>query len=63
MGIQISHNNSIEEILEKNISKDDTIIVYTPAVNKKNNLLQYFLQNNFFNSKKVRVIGKNFFVV
>ena len=58
MGIQISHNNSIEEILEKNISKDDTIIVYTPAVNKKNNLLQYFLQNNFLILKRSELLEK-----
>ena len=56
MGIEISHNNSIEEI--KNISKDDTIIVYTPAVNKKNNLLQYFTQNNFLILKRSELLQK-----
>ena len=58
MGIKISHNNSIEEILEKNISKDDTIIVYTPAVNKTNNLLKYFLQNNFLVLKRSELLEK-----
>ena len=47
-----------KEILEKNISKDDTIIVYTPAVNKKNNLLQYFLQNNFLVLKRSELLEK-----
>ena len=58
MGIKISHNNSIGEILKKNISKDDTIIVYTPAVNKKNNLLQYFLKNNFLVLKRSELLQK-----
>ena len=58
MGIQVSHNNSIEEILEKKLSKDDTVIVYTPAVKKKNNLLQYFSQNNFLILKRSELLEK-----
>ena len=54
-GMNIHYTEDISQILVK---KDDTLVVYTPAIDFENKELSYFLNNNYIVMKRSEVLGK-----
>lgn len=57
MGISIHFNDDINFIPQNFLNKDQTLIVYTPAVPAEHKELVYFRQNNFKIYKRAQVLG------
>ena len=58
LGIYIHFNDDIIEIDPKYLNKDDTLVVYTPAIPKHHSELNYFMANNFTVKKRSEVLGE-----
>ena len=57
LGINILFNDSFNDINSRFIDKDDTLIVYTPAIPDSNNLLIEFRSKEFNCLKRAEVLG------
>jgi len=57
MDIAIHFEDSVDLISSEFKISDDTLVVYTPAVQSTHNELQYFISNNFTIQKRAEVLG------
>jgi UDP-N-acetylmuramate--alanine ligase len=56
-GIGITFEDDLDTIPDKFMSKEDTLIVFTPAIPKDHQQLSYFRLNNFSILKRSQVLG------
>jgi UDP-N-acetylmuramate--alanine ligase len=58
-GIECYYEENIEKLKEriKNYSKEEILVIYTPAIPKTHSELIYFLNNNFIIKKRSEVLG------
>lgn len=56
LGAKVSFNESLLELAL--LLKEDTLVVYTPAISENNNLKQYFIKKEFFCLKRAQVLGQ-----
>ncbi|MFT7198150.1 MAG: UDP-N-acetylmuramate--alanine ligase, partial [Marinoscillum sp.] len=56
-GIWVHYVDDVKEIPEKFLNKDNTLIVYTPAIPKKHDELRYFQKKGFTVMKRSEVLG------
>ncbi|WP_136480053.1 UDP-N-acetylmuramate--L-alanine ligase [Cognatitamlana onchidii] len=57
LGIGIHFNDNIENIKESFLSKEKTLVVYTPAIPKHHAELRYFQDNGFKVLKRSQILG------
>ena len=57
LGIEISFHDSFDRVNPRFLSKDNTLIVYTPAIPTSNNLLSEFRGNKFTSVKRAELLG------
>lgn len=57
LGIEILFKDSFERINSRFLNKDNTLIVYTPAIPASNNLLSEFSGNKFACIKRAELLG------
>ena len=57
LGIEILFKDSFEKINSRFLNKDNTLIVYTPAIPVSNNLLSEFSGNKFACIKRAELLG------
>ncbi len=57
LGIQVSTNDNIAEIPAEYLHKENTIIIYTPAIPSTHSELTYFRQHNFSIYKRAEILG------
>ena len=57
LGIEISFHDSFDRVNPRFLSKDNTLIVYTPAIPTSNNLLSEFRENKFTSVKRAELLG------
>lgn len=55
-GMQISYIDSVGSLSE-NLNKNNTLIIYTPAIPNDSPLLNYFINNSFTLYKRSRILG------
>ncbi|MDC0201995.1 UDP-N-acetylmuramate--L-alanine ligase, partial [Flavobacteriales bacterium] len=48
----------IEDTRQISVQKEDTLVVYTPAIPSENTELSYFVENNYIVMKRSEVLGK-----
>ena len=58
IGADIHFVDDISYINNKFLDKKNTLVIYTPAVNKEHTELKYFINNNFTVLKRAEVLGK-----
>jgi len=58
LGISIHYNDAIEGIPKEVFEKEKTLIVYTPAIPKEHNELNYFINNNYTIYKRSEILGE-----
>ena len=56
-GVQITFTDRVEEIPSSFTHKENTLVVYTPAVSAENQLFQYFRDRGFGVKKRAEVLG------
>ncbi len=56
-GIPVCFKEYSDEIPEAFLNKENTLVVYTPAVPRTNELFKYFTQQNFHIKKRAEVLG------
>jgi len=56
-GISIHYEDSVAEIPETFLDKNDTLVVYTPAIPSDHGELNYFLKNEFKVFKRSEILG------
>jgi len=57
LGIEISFHDSFDRVNSRFLSKENTLIVYTPAIPASNNLLSEFRGNKFTSLKRAELLG------
>ena len=57
LGIEILFKDSFEKVNSRFLNKDNTLIVYTPAIPASNNLLSEFSGNKFVCIKRAELLG------
>jgi len=57
LGIEISFHDSFDRVNSRFLSKENTLIVYTPAIPASNNLLNEFRGNKFTSVKRAELLG------
>jgi UDP-N-acetylmuramate--alanine ligase len=57
LGIQVSINDNVAEIPAEYLNKENTIIIYTPAIPNSHSELTYFKENDFNIYKRAEVLG------
>ncbi len=57
-GIPVTFIDEISEIQKEVISKENVLVVYTPAVPKTNNILNYFQSHEFVIVKRAELLGE-----
>ncbi len=57
-GIPVRFLDDVSEVASLELSKPTTLIVYTPAIPKENNLLQYFLSEDYQLIKRSVLLGE-----
>ena len=57
LGIEILFHDSFDRVNSRFLSKDNTLIVYTPAIPVSNNLLSEFRGNKFTSVKRAELLG------
>ena len=57
-GISVTFVDAISEIQKDVILKENTLIVYTPAIPKGNKILNYFFDENFEIVKRAQLLGE-----
>ena len=58
LGVEIHFEDAIKNIPISFLDKEQTLVVYTPAVPKKHSELNYFLDNDFTVLKRAEVLGE-----
>jgi UDP-N-acetylmuramate--alanine ligase len=58
LGIKIHFEDDVKLIPDSFLNKDQTLIVYTPAISKNHTELKYFLDNEFTVLKRAEILGK-----
>ena len=58
MGIEIHFEDSVKNIPISFLDKNETLIVYTPAIPKEHSELFYFIENKFTVLKRAEILGK-----
>jgi len=58
LGISIRFDDSMESIPKQIFDKDKTLVVYTPAVPKEHNALNYFIENDYTVYKRSEILGE-----
>ena len=58
LGISIHFNDSVDAISTQVLDKEKTLIVYTPAVPKEHNELNYFIEHNYTIYKRSEILGE-----
>ncbi|WP_111682144.1 UDP-N-acetylmuramate--L-alanine ligase [Winogradskyella tangerina] len=58
LGVYIHFTDDIIAIDPKYLNKENTLVVYTPAIPKSHSELNYFLMNNFEVHKRSKVLGE-----
>lgn len=56
-GVSVHYDDSINEIPKSFLSKESTLVVYTPAIPKEHTEYNYFLSNNYLVFKRAEVLG------
>lgn len=57
-GISVTFKDEVSEIPELVLSKENVVVVYTPAVPKHNKILNYFFENEFTVVKRAELLGE-----
>jgi len=57
MGVAVHFKDAVDLIASEFKKSEDTLVVYTPAVQETHNELRYFLSNNFTVQKRAEVLG------
>ncbi len=57
-GIPVTFRDEISEIQKEVASKDNVLVVYTPAVPKHNKILNYFFSEEFYIVKRAELLGE-----
>ena len=57
-GIEIHFKDAIINIPISFLNKEETLVVYTPAIQKNNTELNYFLNNNYQVLKRAEILGR-----
>lgn len=58
IGVQIHFEASIQNIPVDFLNKEETIVVYTPAIPKTHGQLNYFINNNYQVLKRAEILGR-----
>jgi UDP-N-acetylmuramate--alanine ligase len=58
LGVKVHFEDDLKKIPLSFLKKEETLIVYTPAIPKNNRVLTYFLEHNFTVLKRSEVLGK-----
>lgn len=58
LGVAIHFDDAIKNIPNSFLNKEETLVVYTPAVPKNHVEFNYFLDNNFTVLKRAEILGK-----
>lgn len=58
LGVLIHYSDDIDLIPKQIFDKDHTLIVYTPAIPKEHNELNYFINNKYRVNKRSKVLGE-----
>ena len=56
-GVQIIFSDSVEKLSPSFTDKENTLVVYTPAVSAENQLFQYFKDSGFEVKKRAEILG------
>ena len=54
-GMKIHYTEDTNQI---SVQKEDTLVIYTPAISSKNTELNYFVENNYIVMKRSEILGK-----
>lgn len=59
-GIKCYYEENVEQLKQhlQNFSKEEVLVIYTPAIPKEHQEFQYFQQNNFQIKKRAEVLGE-----
>lgn len=57
IGIEVSCHDSVQEMNSLAINPSNTLVVYTPAIPKTNNILNHFIRHRFEVVKRAQVLG------
>ena len=58
LGVEVYFEDDLKKIPLSFLKKEETLIVYTPAIPENNKVLTYFLDHNFSVLKRSEVLGK-----
>ena len=58
LGIGIHYDDNLSLVSQNFLNKENSIVVYTPAIPNSHKELSYFLQNDFHVLKRAEVLGK-----
>lgn len=58
LGIEIHYDDNLSLVSQNFLNKENSIVVYTPAIPNSHKELSYFLQNDFHVLKRAEVLGK-----
>lgn len=58
MGVEIHFEDAVKNITDSFLDKEETVVVYTPAIPKNHSELNYFKENNFTILKRAEILGK-----
>lgn len=58
LGVEVYFEDDLKKIPLTFLKKEETLIVYTPAIPSNNKVLTYFLEHNFTVLKRSEVLGK-----
>ncbi len=57
-GIPVTFTDDISEIQKEVLSKENILVVYTPAIPKGNKILNYFFSEDFYIVKRAELLGE-----
>jgi UDP-N-acetylmuramate--alanine ligase len=57
-GMKISFRDSLDEVMSLSLKVEDTLVVYTPAIPKDSEILNYFRTSGFEVVKRARLLGE-----
>ncbi len=57
-GIPVSYADEVSQLPTLVLEKENTLVVYTPAIPEQNNLLTYVLKENYFVLKRAALLGE-----
>ena len=58
LGVEVYFDDDLKKIPLPSLKKEETLIVYTPAIPSNNKVLTYFIEHNFTVLKRSEVLGK-----